>query len=137
MDHLAVGCGTVKTDPVEKMLSELAEACEYSDGTDSEESGVDSLIAYKDALEDKLAQTATSLLMIMRNLYPEDHVGYWQTAEQTHFWLEDRDEEFLKDPDELQWDSGTIEWVASDLYDACRQIGLPLIEPYDPAEGKS
>lgn len=39
----------------DKAIRELQEACGYSDGSDGEESDVDSLIAYKDALEDAYA----------------------------------------------------------------------------------
>jgi len=40
---------------VERQLRELREACGYSDGEDGEETGVDSLIDYKNELEDAYA----------------------------------------------------------------------------------
>lgn len=42
-------------DEVRQMLAEMQASCEYSDGTDGEESDVESLIGYKDTLEDAYA----------------------------------------------------------------------------------
>jgi hypothetical protein len=42
--------------PGEQTIAEMQEAMKYSDGSDGEESGVDSLIDYKNALEERLME---------------------------------------------------------------------------------
>jgi hypothetical protein len=46
-------------------LTELQEACGYSDGSDGEESDIDSLIAYKDALEDAYGDALDKLNLLL------------------------------------------------------------------------
>lgn len=99
-------------------LRELARDCEYSDGAGfpdegAEDTGVDGLIAYKDALEDVALSEGAALLAIHRDLYPErygynaDH-RYWDD-----FDPESGDEaEYRSEMGPYEWDSGTIEGVA-------------------------
>ena len=84
---------------VQKKLAELARACEYSDGEDGEETGVDSLIDYKNALEELVADLypdRAKMRKIHRYLYPElypakqvaDHPNY-STGDDYYEWNAD------------------------------------------------
>ena len=107
-------------------LRQLARDCEYSDGAGfpdegAPDSGVDGLIEYKNALEDRLARQSEALLAIHRGLYPERY-GYEGNESHT-YWSdfdpdgEQTDDEYRSEHEVYEWDSGTIEWVAADIED--------------------
>lgn len=66
---------------------------------------------------------ADRLIDLHRSLYPERHEAYW---------LEQSPEDWpahWEPGHDLEWDAGTIEWVASGIEDALKAVSLPVDEP--------
>ena len=68
------------------------------------------------------------LLELHRNLWPERHVAYWRSQPEARLpagWeLPDPGIE----PEVLEWDSGTIEWVSMSIETLVDNAGLPVDE---------
>lgn len=105
-----------------KAIEDMKRECHYSDEGGFDDEGndlgsVDALIDYKNALEDAYASLLGSLVEIHRGLFPESYpAGHPEHDPEHPYWDGfEPSKPGEPEPEPYEWDSGTIEWVASDI----------------------